>query len=90
MRLCEPRLLHLNSAELVTVSTEETLASRQARLAIPHTYLLGSPGGTGEHSQSLLTAAGVSWSAIEDAGHWPFLDQPDAFVARFLRFLEAI
>jgi pimeloyl-ACP methyl ester carboxylesterase len=89
MRLCDPRLLHRNSLELVALSTEEQLAARQAALSIPHAYVLGSPRGTGAHSQALLTAAGVPWNAIEDAGHWPFLDQSDAFLDRLVHFLGA-
>ncbi len=87
MRLCDPRLLHRNSLELVALSTEEQLAARQGALSIPHAYVLGSPRGTGAHSQALLTAAGVPWYAIEGAGHWPFLDQPDAFLDHLVNFL---
>lgn len=88
MRLCDPRLLHRNSLELVALSTEEQLAPRQGALSIPHAYVLGSPGGTGVHSQALLTAAGVPWHAIEGAGHWPFLDQSEAFLDRLVDFLD--
>lgn len=90
MRFCDPRTLYLNSIELVEISTGETLARRMGKLNIPSIYLLGNPRGTGAHSQSLLTAAGVRYQKIDDAGHWPFLDQPAAFISALRDFLDSI
>lgn len=90
LRLCDPRQYHRNSRELVEISRTETLAPRQARLELPHIYLLGDPRGTGATSRRLLDAAGVSWRAIAEAGHWPFLDQPAAFVHQLQSFLDGL
>lgn len=50
--------------------------------------MLGNPRGTGELSRSMLTASGVEWRAIEDAGHWLFIDLPKMFINEMLRFLS--
>jgi pimeloyl-ACP methyl ester carboxylesterase len=88
LRMCDPRCLHLNSAELVEHSQSETLAPRLAALEIPQRYLLGDPRGTGKRSRKLLEASGLEWRAIPDSGHWPFLEQPDAFADEVVAFLE--
>jgi pimeloyl-ACP methyl ester carboxylesterase len=81
MRLCDPRSYHRNSQELVTLSAPEDLAFRLANLPLRTHYVAGVPGGACERSRQLLDAAGATWTGIEPSGHWPFLDQPDAFVA---------
>lgn len=83
MSLAHPPTLHRSAAELVEISDREEIAGRLADLDLPQIYLLGNPRGTGARSRSLLTAAGIPWRAIPDAGHWPFLDQPDLFLAFF-------
>ena len=90
LSFCDPRVLHLNAAELVEISQTDGLAKRQGDLKIPHIYILGKPGGTGKYSQKLLTEAGVEWQPIEDAGHWPFIDQPERFILEMLRFLSKL
>jgi pimeloyl-ACP methyl ester carboxylesterase len=90
MRLCDPRTFYLNSVELVGASTAETLARRLGKLKIPVIYLLGHPRGTGNHSQALLEAAGVTYQKIDDAGHWPFLDQPALFLEALHPFLNSL
>ncbi|MDY7093068.1 MAG: alpha/beta fold hydrolase [Acidobacteriota bacterium] len=90
MSLCDPRQLYRHAVELVELSRAEQLAERLARLPMPQIYLLGDPRGTGAHSRSLLEAAGIPWRAIADAGHWPFLDQPEAFASELWGFLEAL
>jgi pimeloyl-ACP methyl ester carboxylesterase len=90
MSLCDPRQLYRHAVELVELSRAEGLAARLARLPMPQIYLLGDPRGTGALSRSLLDAAGVPWRAISDAGHWPFLDQPEDFATALWSFLEAL
>lgn len=86
--LCQPQTYHLNSINLVAFSREARLAERLGALEIPLIYLLGNPRGTAELSRSMLTASNVKWEAIEDAGHWPFIDQPKTFVDKMLQFLR--
>jgi len=50
--------------------------------------MLGNPRGTGELPRSLLTASGVEWRAIEDAGHWLFIDKPKMLIKEMLPFLS--
>ncbi len=90
MRMCDPRAYHLNGGELVELSRTEGLAGRMAALDVAKLYVAGSPRGTGERSRALLDRAGIGWRAVEDAGHWPFLDQPEAFVDEMTAFLERL
>lgn len=90
VRICDPRAFHENAVELVQLSGSGELAPRLAALPRPGRYLLGHPRGTGPGSRAQLEAAGVGWQAIDDAGHWPFADQPDAFVEAALAFVEAL
>jgi len=87
LSFCDPQVLHLNAVELVEISQTDELAKRQGDLKIPHIYILGKPGGAGQYSQKLLTAAGIKWTPIENSGHWPFIDQPEKFITEMLRFL---
>lgn len=88
LSFCDPHVLHLNATELVEISQTDELAKRQGDLKIPHIYILGKPGGAGKYSQKLLTASGIKWTAIENSGHWPFIDQPERFILEMLRFLN--
>ena len=90
LRMADRRQLHRDSTELVARSRAETLASESAAVAVPIRYVLGNPRGTGTRSRSLLDASGVRWIAIEDAGHWPYLDQHDAFVDVLSSFLATV
>lgn len=90
LRLCDPRLLYQNSEDLVSLSRGEELALRLGALPIPQLYLLGHPDGTGDRSRDLLDEAGVPWKAIENAGHWPFLDQHQSFIEELEAFLRKI
>jgi pimeloyl-ACP methyl ester carboxylesterase len=90
LRMCDPRVYHLNSIELIGMSRTGDLAARLGALKVPNIYILGSPRGTGEHSRRLLTSAGVKWHPVEDAGHWPFIDQQAAFVEEVLRYLNQL
>ncbi|MEM7352431.1 MAG: alpha/beta hydrolase [Acidobacteriota bacterium] len=88
--MCDPRAYHRNSEDLVELSRTESLAGRAAAVQAPTVHLYGAPRGTGERSLELLAEAGVETVRIGDAGHWPFLDQPDAFVAALARFLSKL
>lgn len=90
LRFCNPRAYYDNAVELVELSRGERLAARQGKLSMQNVYLLGDPRGTGEHSRSLLRAAGVEWKAIPDAGHWVFGDQHDRFVDEVVAFLDRV
>ena len=85
---CQQETYHLNSCELVEVSRNAQLAKRLGSLKTPVIYMLGNPRGTGELSRSMLTASGVEWISIEDAGHWLFIDQPKMLINEMLRFLS--
>jgi pimeloyl-ACP methyl ester carboxylesterase len=87
LRLADPRSYHQHSLELLTLSRGEELAPRLAALPQPKHYIAAVPDGATERSRTLLSAAGVPWSAIAPSGHWPFIDQPDAFVALLARLV---
>ncbi|HLL23136.1 MAG TPA: alpha/beta hydrolase [Kofleriaceae bacterium] len=80
MRAASPAVFHRHATELVELSSTETLVARLAALRVPVLYIAGVPGGICERSQQLLTAHRVRWVDISESGHWPFIDQPDAFV----------
>lgn len=88
MRMCDPAQLHLNSTELVRVSSTGDIARRLAVLSVPVRYVAGAPDGTSLNSRQLLAEAGVPVVAVQNAGHWPFLDQPGAFADTFAGFLK--
>ena len=87
LRLCDPRVFHRHSVELVELSGREDLAIRLASLSLPKLYVAGQPGGACARSMELLREAKVPCVAIAPSGHWPFLDQPDAFVAALAAFV---
>ena len=89
IRLADPDAFLLHARELVETSGAETMPGRLARLPVPVTYIAGAPGGACARSRELLAAAGVPTLAIEPAGHWPFIDQPDAFAAALAGILSA-
>jgi pimeloyl-ACP methyl ester carboxylesterase len=90
IQMCDPRAFFRNSRELVEASAAETLAARMAAIDRPKIYLFGAPRGAGDLSRGLLSRAGVEMVGIPDAGHWPFLDHPRAFVAELLAFLDRL
>jgi len=87
LRLCDPRAYHQNSTELVAESQGGDIAERLARLDVPVVYVAGVPRGVSQRSRVLLERASVETVEISPAGHWPFIDQPDAFVRAMLAFL---
>jgi pimeloyl-ACP methyl ester carboxylesterase len=86
-QFCDPRSFHAHSIELVALSRGEDLARRFSVLAVAKAYLLGAPGGAAQRSQQLLAQVGESPLRVEPAGHWPFLDQPEKFIAHLAEFL---
>lgn len=88
LRLCDPRAYHAHSLELVGLSEGGKLAKRLAALGRPKIYVAGKPGGACERSLELLREADVPTSVIAPSGHWPFLDQPEAFADVLAAFLE--
>lgn len=87
IRLADPATFLLHARELVAVSAPETMGERLATLSVPVTYIAGAPGGACPRSRELLDAAGVRTVAIEPAGHWPYVDQADAFAAALAEVL---
>lgn len=79
--LCDPATFHLNSGELLAQSEAEDLARRRADLSPSLVYIAGAPDGASARSRELLEQAGVDVREISPSGHWPFIDQPEAFVA---------
>lgn len=90
IQMCDPRAFHLNSQELVDVSDAEIGARRLADLETEVVYVHGAPRGTGARSLELLGQAGIDTIRIDDAGHWPFLDQHDAFVEAIADYLDRL
>ena len=88
--MCDPRAYHRNSRELVEISTQETGARRLAALDAEVVYVHGAPRGVGPRTLELLEQAGIETVRVEGAGHWPFLDQHDAFVEAMAGFLDRI
>lgn len=88
--MCDPRSIYMNSLELVNLSESEELAGRLGSLKIPVSYVWGDPGGTGEYSLGQLRAQGIPMACVLDAGHWPFIDQPDAFAETILDIISPV
>jgi len=87
LRLADPRAYYRNSVELLELSAPEDLAERLAALPMPTHYIAGVPNGISARSRRLLTDARVAWTAVEPSGHWPFIDQADAFIEILVRLL---
>ncbi len=82
--------LWANAKDLVRISTAGDLAPRFAALSCPHLFIAGVPRGICAESRARLDAVGARWIGIEPAGHWPFIDQSDAFAAAVAEFLVAV
>jgi pimeloyl-ACP methyl ester carboxylesterase len=91
-RLADPCTFFQHSLDLVRLSTREDMALRLAGLPMPVLYMPGAgrDGGACDRSLELVDQAGVPMTAVGPAGHWPFIDQPDAFVRVLLRFHDAV
>jgi pimeloyl-ACP methyl ester carboxylesterase len=90
MRAASPHVFHRHSVELVALSDGETLARRFAALDIPVCFIAGGvDGGLCARSRAQLEEHRVRWCSIEPSGHWPFIDQPAAFVQAVRRLAPA-
>jgi len=87
--VASPAVFHQNAVDLVRLSSAETLAGRLAALRCPSLFVAGVPDGICEHSRELLDREGVRWVGIEPAGHWIYIDQPDAFADAVRPFLAS-
>jgi pimeloyl-ACP methyl ester carboxylesterase len=91
LRLADPVSYYQHSVELVERSVAEDLAPRLAALEVPRCYIAGVGSavrsGLSQRSHELLARAGVPASRVDPAGHWPFIDRPDAVVALLLDHL---
>ena len=76
------------SVELVELSERGNLAARLGALQQPTVYICGSPRGTGSFSKDLLASAGVQLQTVQESGHWPFIDQQEAFAEQMGLFLN--
>jgi len=87
LRQADPATYHAHSVALVAESEACTLAPRLA--ALPHDvlYVAGVPRGVCPRSLAALAGLGIRHVRLEPAGHWPFGDQPDAFVRAVANFL---
>jgi len=79
-----------DAEDLVRLAVAEELAPRLAALACPSLFISGSPGGICERSQQLLAAHAIPHVRIAPSGHWPFLDQPDAFATAVANFVASV
>ena len=89
LTLASPAVFHAHSLDLVALSGAEVLAPRLAATRVPALFIAGAPGGICARSHALLAAHQLRCEVIAPAGHWPFIDQPDAFAAVAAAFLRA-
>ncbi len=81
MCFADPRTFHRHAQDLVAASQGDSMLARLAALRVPLVYVAGVPGGAAARSLELLDAAGLRVVRVSPAGHWPFIDQPDAVAA---------
>lgn len=81
-------MFHRNAIDLVSLSETETLAPRLAAIKARKLFIAGVPGGICERSRAQLDQHAITWVGIEPAGHWPFIDQPEAFATAIGPFLR--
>jgi pimeloyl-ACP methyl ester carboxylesterase len=90
MSMASPAVFHRNALDLVAASERGDLAGRFASLRCPKVFIAGDPRGICAASREALRRAGVHTVAIGPSGHWPFVDQPDAFAAAVADFLAKL
>jgi len=90
LRLADPEVFHQHARNLVALSAAGDLARRMAAMPMPNRYLAGEPHGASPRSVEALIAAGVPRSTVTPSGHWPFIDQPEAFAHLLGQFLNGV
>lgn len=90
MAFADPWVLWRHAADLVAMSKAETLAARRGKAPVPMLFIAAAPGGVCARSREQLVAAGVAVADVGSAGHWPFVDQPEAFAELVARFVERL
>jgi pimeloyl-ACP methyl ester carboxylesterase len=88
LQLASPKVFHRNAVDLVNLSITETLAPRLAALRVPTLFVAGVPDGICPRSRMLLDRHGARWVGVSPAGHWVYVDQPDAFAVAVASFLN--
>jgi pimeloyl-ACP methyl ester carboxylesterase len=90
LMFASPHVFHRHASELVELSMTSTLAPRLAALGGEKAlFITGATDGVCPDSRALLDAHAVPWIGIEGAGHWVYIDQPEAFTSHVARFLRA-
>jgi pimeloyl-ACP methyl ester carboxylesterase len=90
LRLADPQVFHRHARDLVALSAAGDLARRLASVSMPARYLAGEPHGASRRSVEALESARVPRSSVTPSGHWPFIDQPEAFAHLLNEFLERV
>jgi pimeloyl-ACP methyl ester carboxylesterase len=85
-----PAVFHRHARDLVALSESETLAARLAAVPTRRLFVAGVPGGICARSHTLIAQHDIALAPIEHAGHWVFVDQPDAFAAIVAKFLASL
>lgn len=88
MLRCSPAAFHHNSEELVAISKAERMARDLSTLSLPVRFAAGLRGGLGKRSLELLRREEIDLVGFSGSGHWPFLDETEAFVSELRRFIE--
>ena len=88
LTVADADVFHRNAIDLVRLSETETLAPRLAAVSARVLFVAGVPGGICERSRAQLDACKVRWVGLEPSGHWPYIDQPDAFAGAVGPFLR--
>jgi 3-oxoadipate enol-lactonase len=91
MVFASPYVFYRQAADLVALSTGETLAARLGALRVPALYIAGGlPLGICERSRAMLDEHRVRWVGLEPSGHWVYLDQPERFAETVAAFTAEI
>jgi pimeloyl-ACP methyl ester carboxylesterase len=89
LMFASPAMFHRHAADLVAMSERGDLVSRLVALRVPALYIAGVPDGISAASRAELAARGARWIGVEPAGHWVYVDQPDAFARAVAAFATA-
>jgi pimeloyl-ACP methyl ester carboxylesterase len=87
--VASPHVLPPPAAAQVAMSARGDLAPRLVALRVPALFVAGVPDVICAASRARLTELGARWVGIEPAGHWVYLDQPDAFARAVVELIQA-